>query len=82
LQEIMAEFEKLTMIPYMWEPIDGCLIKKKLKDDQVLVDCFNCFKFHCLVLQEVCDHKRRFLNVCVQALGGSNDVAHLQGSTL
>ena len=39
-------------------------------------------KFHSILLQGVCDHKQRFLNVCVKAFGGCHDAAHLRISNL
>ena len=70
LQEIMARFESLKGIPYMWGAIDGSHIRltKKPSDKEVPSDYFNRLKSHSLLLQGVCDHKQRFLNVCVKAL--------------
>ena len=42
----------------------------------------NKLDFYSIFLQGVCDHKQKFLHVCVKALGGSYDVAHLRGRTL
>ena len=43
---------------------------------------FNFLNFHSILLQGICDHKGKFLNVCVKALGGFHDVAHLRTSSL
>jgi hypothetical protein len=62
LQEIRASLESLTGIPYIWGAIDGIHIRftKKPSEKQVLADYFNCLKFHSILLQGVCDHKRSF----------------------
>jgi hypothetical protein len=39
-------------------------------------------KFHSILLQYVCDHKQRFLNVCVKAPSGCLEAAHLKVSKL
>ena len=52
LQEIMAGFESLIGIPYMWEAFDGshiCLTKKSSKK-RVPSDYFYHLKFHSLLL--------------------------------
>lgn len=84
LQNIMSGFENLTGVPYMWGAIDGSHIRltKKPTAQQVPADYFNRLKFHSILLQGVCDHRRRFLNVCIQAPGGCHDAAHLRSSTL
>ena len=68
----------------MWGAIDGTHIRlsRKPKQEYNPMDYHNRLGFYSILLQGVCDHKRKFLNVCVRAPGGSHDVAHLRGSTL
>ena len=84
LQEIMNGFETLTGIPYMWGAIDGTHIRllRKPKQEYNLADYHNRLGYYSILLQRVCDHRRKFLNVCVRAPRGSHDAAHLRGSTL
>ena len=80
----MNGFETLTRIPYMWGAIDGthiCLSRKP-KQKYNPANYHNRLGFYSILLQGVCDHRRKFLNVCVRAPGGSHDAAHLRGSTL
>jgi hypothetical protein len=84
LETIMAGFEKITNIPYMWGAIDGShiVLAKKPNAKEVPNDYYNRHHSHSVLLHGVCDHKRRFLDICVYSLGGCHDATHLRMSSI
>ena len=46
------------------------------------IDYHNHHNFHSILLQGVCDHRKRYLGVCCNMLGGTHDATHLRKSSL
>lgn len=84
VEEIGAGFARLADSPAFRMAvgaIDGCHIR--MKPPAVNASCyFNRKLFHSVLLQAVCDHRGRFLDICVGFPGSVHDARALKNSAI
>lgn len=84
LEEIISDFQTLTLMPNVCGALDGTHIKLHYKPrDAQLASQYMCrHRFYSILLQGICDAQKVFWDVSINAPGGTDDATHWRTSAI